>query len=65
MYGRAVPAGMAEGAVQGCTRGGAGRVGTGVGTGRGYTGTQAQTVPGTHIELNLASGPTYGQMKVN
>ena len=29
----------------------------------GYTGTQAQTLPRTIFSLNLASGPTHGQMK--
>ena len=38
-------------------------VGSWVGTGEGYTGYYPGTLQMTIFSLNLASGPTYGQMK--
>ena len=58
-----MPDGVAGSGVQGCTRGGAGWVGTRVGTGEGYTGTQPGLLPGPIFNLILRQGPTYGQMK--
>ena len=56
----------AGGGVGGCTRGRGGGctgVGSWVGTREGYTGTQPQTSPRTHILHILRYSPTYGQMK--